>query len=41
MPPIGRYIQPSEGAAVVAFLLGPEAGAITGQNLMVCGGNSL
>jgi len=41
MPPIGRYIQPSEVAAMVAFLLGPEAGAITGQNLVICGGSSL
>ncbi|GAB3628964.1 short-chain dehydrogenase [Pandoraea terrae] len=41
MPPIGRYIQPAEIAALVAFLLGPNAGAITGQQLLMCGGNSL
>jgi NAD(P)-dependent dehydrogenase (short-subunit alcohol dehydrogenase family) len=41
LPPIGRYIAPEEVAALTAFLLGPEAGAITGQQIMVCGGMSL
>lgn len=41
LPPIGRLIQPSEIAATVAFLLSPEAAAITGQELTVCGGSSL
>lgn len=41
LPPIGRYIQPAEVAATVAFLLSPEAGAITGQNIVICGGASL
>jgi NAD(P)-dependent dehydrogenase (short-subunit alcohol dehydrogenase family) len=41
LPPIGRLIAPEEVAALVAFLLGPEAGAITGQQIMVCGGASL
>lgn len=41
MPPIGRYITPEEIAALVAFLLSAEAGAITGQEIMVCGGASL
>ena len=41
MPPIGRYIAPEEVAALAAFLLGPEAGAITGQEVMICGGASL
>lgn len=41
IPPIGRYIEPAEVAAVVAFLLGPEAGAITGQDILICGGASL
>lgn len=39
--PIGRLIQPNEIAATVAFLLGPEAGAITGQTIVQCGGASL
>ena len=41
LPPIGRLIAPEEVAALVAFLLGEEAGAITGQQLVVCGGASL
>jgi NAD(P)-dependent dehydrogenase (short-subunit alcohol dehydrogenase family) len=41
LPPIGRLIRPEEVAALTAFLLGPEAGAITGQEIMVCGGSSL
>jgi 3-oxoacyl-[acyl-carrier protein] reductase len=41
MPPIGRLIRPEEVAALTAFLLGPEAGAITGQQIVVCGGSSL
>ncbi|MBP0465404.1 SDR family oxidoreductase [Roseomonas sp. PWR1] len=41
LPPIGRYILPEEIAALTAFLLGPEAGAITGQQIVVCGGSSL
>jgi NAD(P)-dependent dehydrogenase (short-subunit alcohol dehydrogenase family) len=41
LPPIGRFIQPAEVAAAVAFLLSPEAGAITGQQLLICGGSSL
>jgi NAD(P)-dependent dehydrogenase (short-subunit alcohol dehydrogenase family) len=41
MPPIGRYIAPEEVAALVAYLLGPHAGAITGQQITLCGGASL
>jgi len=41
LPPIGRLVRPEEVAALTAFLLGPEAGAITGQQIMVCGGASL
>jgi NAD(P)-dependent dehydrogenase (short-subunit alcohol dehydrogenase family) len=40
-PPIGRFIDPAEIAALAAFLLSPEAGAITGQVIVVCGGASL
>ncbi len=41
LPPIGRYIAPAEIAAMVGFLLGPHGGAITGQQLLICGGASL
>jgi len=41
LPPIGRLIEPLEVAALVAYLLGPHAGAITGQELTLCGGASL
>ena len=41
MPPLGRLIAPQEVAATVAFLLGPDAGAITGQTIVQCGGASL
>lgn len=41
MPPIGRYIEPEEIAAFAAFILSPEASAITGQELLICGGASL
>jgi NAD(P)-dependent dehydrogenase (short-subunit alcohol dehydrogenase family) len=41
MPPIGRFIRPEEVAAAVAFLLSSEAGVITGQQLVICGGSSL
>ncbi len=41
MPPLGRFIQPSEVAALTAFLLGPAGGSITGQQLVMCGGASL
>ncbi|TYL83294.1 SDR family NAD(P)-dependent oxidoreductase [Bradyrhizobium cytisi] len=41
LPPIGRFIRPDEVAAAVAFLLSPDAAAITGQQLVICGGSSL
>ncbi|OAF00406.1 oxidoreductase [Bradyrhizobium centrolobii] len=41
LPPIGRFIRPEEVASAVAFLLSPEAAAITGQQLVICGGSSL
>lgn len=41
LPPIGRFVKPSEVAALTAFLLGADAGAITGQQIVMCGGASL
>lgn len=41
LPPLGRYVQPEEVAGLTAFLLGPDAGTLTGQTLTVCGGASL
>ncbi len=41
LPPIGRYIDPAEVAALVSFLLSSQAAAITGQDLQICGGASL
>ena len=41
LPPLGRYIAPEEVAGLVGFLRGPHAGAITGQQLLICGGSSL
>jgi 3-oxoacyl-[acyl-carrier protein] reductase len=40
-PPIGRFIDPAEIAALVAYLLGDSAAAITGQDIAICGGASL
>ncbi|PHI30545.1 SDR family NAD(P)-dependent oxidoreductase [Budvicia aquatica] len=40
-PPIGRFIQPQEVADLVHYLLSPSAAAITGQQLVICGGASL
>jgi NAD(P)-dependent dehydrogenase (short-subunit alcohol dehydrogenase family) len=40
-PPMGRMITPEEVAGLVNFLLSDEAGAITGQEIMICGGASL
>jgi 3-oxoacyl-[acyl-carrier protein] reductase len=41
LPPIGRMIQPREVAALTSFLLSEDAAAITGQQILVCGGASL
>ncbi|GHH10062.1 SDR family NAD(P)-dependent oxidoreductase [Streptomyces lanatus] len=40
-PPLGRLVTPDEVAGLTAFLLGPEGGAITGQQLVQCAGASL
>jgi ketoreductase len=36
--PIGRYVEPAEVAAMVEYLIGPGAAAVTAQALNVCGG---
>lgn len=41
LPPIGRFVQVDEVAALAAFLVGPQGGAMTGQHLVMCGGSSL
>jgi 3-oxoacyl-[acyl-carrier protein] reductase len=41
LPPIGRFVRAEEVAALTAFLLGPEASAITGQQIVICGGGSI
>ncbi|TAN27377.1 MAG: SDR family oxidoreductase [Castellaniella sp.] len=41
LPPMGRYVRRREIAALVAFLLGEDAGAITGQRIVICAGSSL
>jgi 3-oxoacyl-[acyl-carrier protein] reductase len=41
IPPLGRLIRPDEAAALVGYLLSPAATAITGQEIMICGGSSL
>jgi len=40
-PPIGRFVRPDEVAALIAFVLSADAAAITGQQLVICGGSSL
>lgn len=41
LPPIGRFVQPEEVAALTAFLLSDMAASITGQQITICGGASL
>jgi NAD(P)-dependent dehydrogenase (short-subunit alcohol dehydrogenase family) len=41
LPRLGRFIEPSEIADLVGFLLGPSGRSITGQRLVVCAGASL
>ena len=41
LPPLGRFVQADEVAALAAFLLGPHGGAMTGQHLVMCAGASL
>ena len=41
LPPIGRFITPEEVAALTGFLLSAQASAITGQQIVMCGGASL
>ena len=39
--PLGRFAAPADIAAAVAFLASPDAGYITGQNIVLDGGQTL
>ncbi|AWK88291.1 SDR family NAD(P)-dependent oxidoreductase [Azospirillum thermophilum] len=41
LPPMGRFVDPAEIAALALFLLSPGAASLTGQQIVVCGGASL
>jgi NAD(P)-dependent dehydrogenase (short-subunit alcohol dehydrogenase family) len=41
IPPIGRFVKPTEIAELAAFLLSNGAASLTGQHIVVCGGASL
>ncbi len=36
--PVGRFAQPEEVAALIAYIAGPEAAMITGSNVLIDGG---
>lgn len=36
--PIGRVGEPEDVAGVIAFLLGPDAAYVTGENILIDGG---
>ena len=38
--PVGRFAQPEEVAALIAYLAGDSAGMITGENILIDGGYS-
>jgi 2-deoxy-D-gluconate 3-dehydrogenase len=38
--PVGRFAQPEEVAALIAYLAGDEAAMITGENILIDGGYS-
>jgi 2-deoxy-D-gluconate 3-dehydrogenase len=38
--PVGRFAQPEEVAALIAYLAGDNAGMITGENILIDGGYS-
>ena len=39
--PLGVIVEPDEVASLIAFLLGPDAGNITGQAYNICGGQTM
>jgi 3-oxoacyl-[acyl-carrier protein] reductase len=41
VPPLGRYIGPTEVADLAAYMLSDAASAMTGQDVQLCGGASL
>ncbi|HDK6327370.1 TPA: SDR family oxidoreductase, partial [Klebsiella variicola] len=41
LPPLGRLITPQEVVSLVSWLLSEGASAMTGQELVMCGGASL
>ncbi len=41
LPPMGRFVPPTEIAGLAAFLLSDGAANLTGQTIVVCGGASL
>jgi NAD(P)-dependent dehydrogenase (short-subunit alcohol dehydrogenase family) len=41
LPPLGAFIDPSEVAGLIGFLLGPLGRNITGQAIVQCAGASL